>query len=282
MAKTDSSPVSLTGHFTGQVWCRHDLSPPHLGSGLGRVLYRAQQPFGWISQQIYGSNLESMLLVRHQLMDDLVRADIENGTTQILEIASGLSGRALRMLEAYPDRDLRYIEADLPQMMAWKRERLTPAQKQDKRLTLCDINILRESGAMSLPSVLAANVDPAKPLLIITEGLVNYFRLPVIHEFWQRLHAELSTFPSSSYLFEIWPRLPVYDESKMLKLGLVAIEMLTRQRVPLHFTGEPEIVEAFEAIGFPQVDVINPDHTEIGRQFGALQKCLFRVVRAST
>src|SRR5690606_6439465 len=97
MAKSDSSPVSLTGHFTGQVWCRHSLSPSYLGSVLGRILFHAQQPFGWLSQQIYGMNLESMLLVRHQLLDKLVRAEIDAGTTQILEIASGLSGRSLRM-----------------------------------------------------------------------------------------------------------------------------------------------------------------------------------------
>ena len=79
MTISDKSPVSLTGHFTGQVWCRHGLSPDHLGSGLGRLLYRAQQPFGWLSQQVYGMNLESMLLVRHQLMDQLVLAEIERG-----------------------------------------------------------------------------------------------------------------------------------------------------------------------------------------------------------
>lgn len=282
MGKTDSSPVSLTGHFTGQVWCRHELSPPHLGSGLGRLLYRAQQPFGWISQRIYGSNLESMLLVRHQLLDNLVRAEIEAGTTQIVEIASGLSGRSLRMLEAYPDNGLRYIEADLPQMIAWKRDRLTPSQKQDKRLVLREINILRERGELSLAAVLAANVDPTRPILVITEGLVNYFSLAVIQAFWQRLHTELSTFPSSTYLFEIWPRLPVYQKSRMLKMGLRAIEVLTRQQVPLHFTGEQDIAEAMKGTGFRTVQVTNPDETAIGRQFGALHNSLFRVVRAET
>lgn len=280
MVSADSSPVSLTGHFTGQVWCRHDLSPEHLGSDLGRLLYQAQRPFGWISQQIYGSNLESMLLVRHQSLDDMVRAEIERGTCQIVEIASGLSGRSLRMLESYPDHGLRYIEADLPRMIKWKRDRLTPAQKQDPRLTLCDLNILRLNGAMSLPAVLEQYVDPARPVLVITEGLVNYFRLSVIQDFWARLQAELSVYPRSTYLFEIWPRLPAYTESKMLKLGLAAIELLTRQRVPLHFADEQEIAAAMKATGFRQVQVINPDESERGRQFGALHKSLFRLVKA--
>ena len=166
-------------------------------------------------------------------------------------------------------------------MIEWKRERLTIAQVQDPRFVLCNINILRENGPMSLPAVLAANVDPTRPVMVITEGLVNYFSLRVIQTFWRRLYAELSIFPRSTYLCEIWPRLPVYDSSKMLKLGLTAIETLSRQRVPLHFTNEEDIAEAMSAIGFSKVEVIDPDETDIGHEYGALHKCLFRMVRAA-
>ena len=123
----DKSPVSLTGHFTGQVWCEMGFLPQEMGSSLGKWLYRLHKPAGWLNERLWGHSLETILLARHHFLDTLVSECIENqGVTQVIEIASGLSSRGLRMLSRYPSELTLYLEADLPEMVRWKQSRLPP------------------------------------------------------------------------------------------------------------------------------------------------------------
>ena len=56
------------------------------------------------------------------------------------------------------------------------------------------VDILAEDGERSL-AALFAGLDRERPLVVITEGLVNYFQRPVIEAFWSRLATELKRFP---------------------------------------------------------------------------------------
>ncbi|MCP5208118.1 MAG: class I SAM-dependent methyltransferase [Hahellaceae bacterium] len=280
--KTDSSPVSLTGHFTGQVWCEHGYSPELMGSSLGKILYHLHRPLGWLNNQLFGNNLETMLLQRHQLIDQLVfKAIEEQGITQIIEIASGLSSRSIRTLARYADEDIHYIEADLPQMCRWKNERLVDYRLNDSRLKVAPVNILRSAGNYS-PEHLFASLDSTRPTLVITEGLVNYFPLTTIEDFWKRLADMLDVFPVATYISDIWPNLAAYEVQKTYKLGIQAIQMFTRQKVPLHYNSEDEINEGLRHCGFQEVTVYNPDNLSDEFDIPAMRgDSLFRVAQAN-
>lgn len=280
--KTDSSPVSLTGHFTGQVWCEHGYSPELMGSSLGKVLYHLHRPLGWINNQLFGNSLETMLLQRHQLIDQLVFNSIEEqGVTQVVEIASGLSSRSIRTLARYAEEDIHYIEADLPQMCQWKNERLSDYRLNDSRLKVAPLNILRNAGDFS-PEHLFAGLDLKRPTLVITEGLVNYFPLATIEDFWKRLATMLGCFPAATYISDIWPNLAAYEVQKTYKFGIQAIEMLTRQKVPLHYNNEDDISEGLRNCGFQDVSVYNPDNLSDDFDIPVMRgESLFRVVKAT-
>ncbi|PID41636.1 MAG: hypothetical protein CSB48_13975 [Proteobacteria bacterium] len=278
----DKSHVSLTGHFTGQVWCENGYSPRELGSLPGRVLYRIHRPAGWLNEQLSGHSLETILLARHHLIDNLVCESIEkNGVTQIVEIASGLSGRGLRMLHRYPNELTRYIEADLPPMIAWKNQKLNNYYYRDKRHILAPVNILRPEGKLSPESLFGEYLNPDRNTLVITEGLVNYFQLDTIETFWRRLHQLLAVYPAGFYLFEIWPELAIYRKKILYRSLLKIIEILTRQPVPLHYHSDASIVHGIQACGYGSVQTCSPDLSKFdikGRNRTEISP--FRVVKA--
>ncbi|MFD2230922.1 class I SAM-dependent methyltransferase [Alkalimarinus sediminis] len=279
----DKSPVSLTGHFTGYVWCNHYLSPTSFSSVLGRIMYYGSRPADWLTQKAIGVNLESMLLQRHCLIDELVNQAIEEGVTQIVEVASGLSARSLRTLTLYADNSLRYIEADLPDMVIWKKKRLKRAKFNDERFKIAECNILREEGVLSIEHLLST-LDKKQKTLIITEGLVNYFPLNVIESFWTRLAYALAPFDQAHYLFEIWPKVPDHPFAPVIFSTQKVIEFITRQEVPLHYTSDRQIKSALEGCGFSNATVINPDKEGITMPQAKVTRMttptLFRVVKA--
>lgn len=279
----DQSPVSLTGHFTGYVWCNHHLSPSSFSSVLGKLMYYGTRPADWLSNTTIGVNLESMLLQRHCLIDELVNQAIDNGVTQIVEIASGLSARSLRTLTSHPDESLTYIEADLPDMVMWKKKRLKKEKFYDDRFRIVECNILRTDGELSIERLLKS-LDKTQKTLVITEGLVNYFPLEVIEDFWTRLAYALEPFNEGHYLFEIWPKAHDHPFAPLLFGTQKVIEFITRREVPLHYTSDRQIKSAIEGCGFSEVAVINPDKESISAQqakaSGMTTPTLFRVVKA--
>jgi len=276
----DQSPVSLTGHFTGYVWCKNHLSPHSFSSILGKAMYYGTRPIDWVSKVSIGLNLETMLLQRHCLIDELVNQALEDGVTQIIEIASGLSARGIRVLQNHPNKDIKYIEADLPDMVVWKNKRLKKEGFSDERHQLTECNILRSEGKLSIEHLLNT-LDKTKKTLVITEGLVNYFPLDVIETFWTRLAYALSSFKEGQYLFEIWPKASDHPFAPMIFGTQKLIEFITRQTVPLHYTSNQQIKAGLEGCGFSLATVLDPDQfTETLKTPKMDSPTLFRIVQA--
>ena len=276
----DKSPVSLTGHFTGYVWCKNHLSPNSFSSLLGKAMYYGTRPVDWLSNVSIGINLETMLLQRHCLIDKLVNQAIDDGVTQIIEIASGLSARGMRVLKNHPDDNIRYIEADLPDMVAWKSKRLNKEGFSDQRHQLSECNILRDKGELSIEHILST-LDKAQKTLVISEGLVNYFPLEVIEMFWVRLAYTLSEFNEGQYIFEIWPKASDHPFAPMIYGTQKLIEFITRQTVPLHYTSNQQIKAGIEGCGFSLATVIDPDTFTASLKVPKMDTpTLFRIVQA--
>ena len=256
-ARTSSAHISPSAHYTGYVWYRHQLADPAFVTSLGRWVHGVLRPITWGARAGFGIDLERLLLQRHLLIDARLTAAIEHGgVTQVIEIACGLSPRGRRFTARYPT--LRYIEADLPVMAARKRLLLQSQGWLNSRHQVKAVDILASDGPDSLAS-LFAGLDHTQPVLVITEGLVNYFQLPVIEGFWTRLAAQLQGFPSATYLTELYPDLQEHPRYRQLRWGVKLVGWLTRGGYPLHYRSAAEIVAGFKRCGFSAVTVLDPD-----------------------
>jgi len=259
-ANTDSSGISFTAFYTGEVWRRHGLSVPFLASRQGQWLYLAGKPVEWAGKVLLGGNNEIMLLQRHHIIDHLLeKAIMEEGVSQVVEIACGLSPRGTRMSQRFADRDLHYVEADLPGMAARKRYLLTNAGELGPRHRVIDINILEQDTPEALERVFAKELDPSRKTLVITEGLVNYFDYPTIHGFWTRLAAVLKPFPDGIYLTDLYPNFRWHRSVRVANAFKSALAVATRSQVTLHFDTEDSIRDGFSEAGFARTAVHLPE-----------------------
>lgn len=257
---TDSSGISFTAFYTGEVWRRHGLSVPFLASPQGRALYVAGRPVEWLGRTLLGTNNEILLLQRHHIIDHVLeRAVLEEGFTQIVEIACGLSPRGTIMSRRFAGSDIRYIEADLPGMAARKRQLLEKAGELDSRHRVIDINILERDTSQALEAVFARELDPVRKTLVITEGLINYFDYATIHGFWTRLAACLKQFPAGIYVTDLYPDYRWHRGVRVARAFKSALALATRSNVTLHFENEAAIATGFRDAGFAATRVHLPE-----------------------
>ncbi len=255
--EVDTSRISISALYTGHVWFRHGLSLPELYSFKGKLSYGALAPVNALIRAVAGADIETFLLERHLIIDELLSRAIEQqGVCQVIEIAAGMSPRGACFMRKYGD-SLRYIEADLPDMAARKRRYLSQHDLLSDRHQVAECNILAQEGADSL-SALFSNLDTSKPVLVITEGLVNYFELPVITDFWKRLADNLVTFPKGIYLTEIYPDLQEHPLYRWVQFAQKVVGLLTRGGYPLHYRNDQDIEAGFSDCGFADIKVHNP------------------------
>ncbi|MFZ3185940.1 MAG: class I SAM-dependent methyltransferase [Pseudomonas sp.] len=256
-ARVSSAHISPSAHYTGYVWYRHQLADPAFATDLGRWIHGVLRPVTWGARVGFGIDLENLLLQRHLLIDArLTQAIEQEGVCQVVEIACGLSPRGRRFTARYPN--LRYIEADLPVMAARKRLLLQSQGWLSQNHQVKAVDILASDGRDTLAN-LFAGLDHCLPILVITEGLVNYFELPVIEAFWTRLAAQLQAFPQATYLTDLYPNLQEHPRYRQLRWGVELVGRLTRGSYPLHYRNVEEIVAAFTRCGFRSVAVLDPD-----------------------
>lgn len=256
----DSSGISFTAFYTGEVWRRHGLSVDFLAQPQGRLLYTAGRPMEKLAEAVLGGGNETMLLQRHLIMDHVLeRAVTREGYTQVVEIACGLSPRGTLMARRFADHDLNYIEADLPAMAARKRALLEEAGELGERHRVVDIDILARDVAHSLEAVFATQLDPSRKTLVITEGLVNYFDYATITGFWMRVAEVLKQFPAGIYLTDLYPNFQWHRNAKVARAFKAALSLATRASVTLHFGNEEAIRAGFHAAGFSGTHVHLPE-----------------------
>ncbi|MFY1051674.1 class I SAM-dependent methyltransferase [Pseudomonas sp. REST10] len=254
--RASSAHISPSAHYTGYVWYRHRLADPAFVTPFGRFVHKLLWPVTWGARAGFGLDIEAFLLQRHLQIDAQLTEAIERrGVRQVVEIACGLSPRGRRFCSRYPE--LQYLEADLPAMAARKRLLLHGEGWLDGRHQVRAVDILAERGNQSLAALLAS-LDRSQPVVVITEGLVNYFPLELIEGFWSRLATGLSDFPEATYLTELYPDLREHPRYRQLRWGVELIGRLTRGSYPLHYRDHAEIVTGFQRCGFARVQVLDP------------------------
>ena len=122
------------------------------------------------------------MIVRTAVMDEIILRSIREGIDTVVNLAAGLDARPYRL--ALPP-SFRWIEADLPPMIAYKEERLAgekPACRLDRvAADLTDRNARRD--------LFARAASGASAVLVVTEGLLAYLAPEQVAELADDLHA---------------------------------------------------------------------------------------------
>ncbi|HKO38246.1 MAG TPA: class I SAM-dependent methyltransferase [Solirubrobacterales bacterium] len=244
-----SGAVSPTAHYTGETWVRNGLSHPELATWQGRALHRTLALPTTASKAFGGPTLEGLLLARHRIIDSILEEKIEGGVSQVVEAACGMSPRGWRFGERYGD-ELTYVEADLPAMARRKREALARMGSLSDHHRVADLDVLRDGGPGSLES-LAAELDPAKGLVVITEGLLTYFDDPTVEALWARLARVLARFDQGAYLADL--RFARPDRGLPERAFDLILGAFVRGKVHAYRGDEGTAEATLRAAGFQQV-----------------------------
>lgn len=254
----DTSGISFTALYTGQVWYQNGMSARFFTSNRGHLMYHALKPVNYLGKQVMGLDLQELLLQRHLIIDHRIEQLIrEEGVAQILEIACGLSPRGYKFSRRYPD--LHYVEADLPDMASRKQGLLLQHKGFGPHHKVVPCNILTSGEPDGLDYVLQEVLDPTLPTIIITEGLINYFDLDTISGFWKRLAHLGKQFPKAWYLTDLFPDVPGLPIRMLVRMSQKALGLATGAKVTLHFTDTASIEQGFSRCGFSAVTVHRPD-----------------------
>jgi O-methyltransferase involved in polyketide biosynthesis len=191
--------ISVTALYTSQTWvfagvpnaalfahkdAKSVFDATNLVLGLVR-LFRPSLPV-----------LRCSLAQRHAMIDLVVR---ESGATQVLEIASGLSPRGATFSR---DPAVRYVEVDLPGMVARKRELLL--RTEEGKAVLARPNWTLE-GADARTDDLAARLEAGRPACVVGEGLFMYLDAAEQRGLWSRIATALRAAGSGTFVFDLTP-----------------------------------------------------------------------------
>ncbi len=147
------------------------------------------------------------MIVRTAVMDEIILRSIrEEGVDCVLNLAAGLDTRPYRL--SLP-ANLRWIEADLPDILSYKTEKLS-GEKAVCRLETVKADLTDPAARRALFSRAA---EGNRSVLTVTEGLLAYLTPEQVGELAQDLHA-----PAAMRLWLIdiaSPRLKVFLDRKV-------------------------------------------------------------------
>jgi O-methyltransferase involved in polyketide biosynthesis len=251
MTGSGTEAISPTAHATSYVWGRNGLSYPELVTWQGRVMFEVMRPMMTVSGLLGGPTLESYLLARHRTIDALLeRAIEEEGVTQVVEIACGLSPRGLRFKRRHGEQ-LTYIEADLPGMAARKEAALRRMGALSETHRVVVLDALKEQGPNSLRE-LAGTLKPDRGLVVITEGLLGYLEMGLVQGIWGRVAETLAGFRAGRYMADIQLS---GEADPWVRVFRGVLSMFVRGAVHTHFADQPAAVSALERAGFKEAAI---------------------------
>lgn len=252
MSARTPEKISPTAHYTSYVWARNGLSHPRLATRQGRIMFEALRPAMTLSGVLGGPTLQSYLLARHRALDALLARAIEQeGVTQVIELACGLSARGWRFSGRYGEQ-LTYVEADLPEMAERKRQALADMGSLGERHRVQPVDVLRENGPLSL-GALVQTMDRSAGLAIVIEGLIGYLPKDVVENVWRRIARQLSAFPVGLHLsdLQLGSQTSIHVEAFRAMLGA-----FVRSPVSLHhYPAGADAESALERAGFEHAAV---------------------------
>lgn len=242
--------ISFTAHYTGYIWYQMGISHEALATAKGKSLAYLVHPIESWAEKYVGGSMRTTLKQRHTMLDHHLEQLIqESPDLQVLEIACGLSPRGWWFRQHYPS--INYRELDLPDMAQTKQNALQQIEKNAPEVL--SVDLFTEAFAQAFEVF-----DPNRPLVVISEGLINYFDKDLLKQLIQSIAHYGTSFKKCHYLTDLYPE-PVknklasiiWNSSKLLKL-------MSRSSFSFHFKNPKEVEDFFKDTEFDQVRVEQP------------------------
>ncbi|MEJ2899611.1 class I SAM-dependent methyltransferase [Acinetobacter sp. NS-4] len=242
--------ISFTAHYTGYIWYTMGISHPVFATSKGKMLAKLVHPLESWAEKFVGGSMRTTLKQRHRMIDQHLTQLIEqHPDLQVLEIASGLSPRGWNFRQKFPHID--YRELDLPDMAKVKTKALKQIDANSPEVLSVDLFTADFAQAFQV-------FDPNRPLVVISEGLINYFNKDMLLQLLKAIHHYGQNFKELHYLTDIYPE-PVKNKlanfiwacSKLLK-------WMSKSAFSFHFIDPQQAQEFFQQAGFEQVSIVQP------------------------
>ena len=206
------------------------------------------------------------MAARTTFFDAQTQASIAGGVRQVVILAAGYDGRALRF--AHPD--VRFFEVDLPGTQADKRCRLEDARADVTNVAFVPADLTTDD----LPPLLAAaGFIAGAPALFTCEGLLTYLTRAHVEQLLRSVHAAAA--PSSVFACNFHVRPP--DAGLRARAGRAAVDLLLRAigepRRSVFAPGDPEAL--LSSSGWVIDTRIEADH-EPDHGYGVCVSCTRR------
>lgn len=242
--------ISFTAHYTGYIWYQMGISHPAFATKKGKTLATIAHPIESWAEKYVGGSMRTTLKARHTMLDDrLIELIQQHPDLQVLEIAAGLSPRGWWFRKNYPD--LVYRELDLPDMAATKQAALAEIDQHQPQLISVDLFSDDFQRAFDL-------FDPKRPLVVISEGLINYFDKALLQQLISSIAHYGAAFPAMHYLTDLYPE-PVKNKlAKIIWSSSKLLKLMSRSAFSFHFTAPAQVEQFFKQAGFPDVQVTQP------------------------
>ena len=242
--------ISFTAHYTGYIWYQMGISHPALATTKGKTLAALVHPIESWAEKYVGGSMRTTLKQRHTMLDTHLEQLIQQyPNLQVLEIACGLSPRGWWFRQHHPD--ICYRELDLPDMAATKQAALQQIEPHVDDVLSVDLFTEAFANVFKV-------FDPKRPLVIISEGLINYFEKPLLQQLIQAIAIYGRDFKELHYLTDLYPEPTqnklatiIWNSSRVLKL-------MSRSAFSFHFKTPVEVENFFHEAGFKQVEVLQP------------------------
>lgn len=242
--------ISFTAHYTGYIWYQMGISHPAFATAKGKTLAALVHPIESWAEKYVGGSMRTTLKQRHTMLDAHLEELIhQHPDLQVLEIACGLSPRGWWFRQHHPN--ICYRELDLPDMAATKQAALQQIEPHVDDVLSVDLFTEAFANVFKV-------FDPKRPLVIISEGLINYFEKPLLQQLIQAIATYGRDFKELHYLTDLYPEPTqnklatiIWNSSRLLKL-------MSRSAFSFHFKTPAEAESFFHEAGFKHVDVLQP------------------------
>lgn len=242
--------ISFTAHYTGYIWHQMGISHPLLATSKGKTLAMIAHPIESWGEKYVGGSMRTTLKERHTMLDDRLKQLIEQTLDlQVLEIAAGLSPRGWWFRQHYPHID--YRELDLPDMAQTKQTALKQIDSNSPDVLSVDLFTEDFQKAFEV-------FDPNRPLVVISEGLINYFTKELLQQLIQSIAKYGQDFKQLYYLTDLYPE-PVKNRlAKVIWNSSKLLKVMSRSAFSFHFVTPEEVRNFMQHAGFANVQVVQP------------------------
>jgi O-methyltransferase involved in polyketide biosynthesis len=266
--------IGIPAYFTSHAWVEAGFDHADLfETKQGRLMFKALEPlvrlFGFLGPAVRLHN--EYLFVRHFAHEARLR---QIRPSCIVEIGAGLSPRGIAFASADPD--LRYVEVDLPNMVAAKRSALGNFETPPNYF-LGTTDLLGDDFIDSLPAM----PRQGDRLVVVTEGVTDYFNMSEKRTAFGNICSLLRACGGGHYLLDIYarehfPSLPFLTGAFVRTLG----QMVGRSFDDQLFERVEDACGFLVGCGFDSATELNLAELNTSAFQPPLEECTFRIVEA--